>query len=352
MLLVRRLRAFTLVELLVVIAIIGILIALLLPAVQAAREAARRAQCNNNLKQIGLALHNYHSSFHTFPPAWIQWSNSSMYVGWPTGPTSANPEPRWGWAVLILPYVEQTPLYRTLDPKTAAVIPPDPAGVLMTRINTYLCPSNPTQSSGRARHVLATAWPGPGSGILGNSTQAVAVSAASYVISNSAAHWNCHPRSNHNAHPLADFTDGTSVTMFVGERDEKENIGASWPGQVSGAARVVFRATVPPNSPLKSLVATGLCPNWWNCSSHAGCAHFSLSSVHPGGVNVLFVDGSVHFLSESIESANNIGQAHGNCGQYTSTQGGSRVHWLHPMNPELYQRLYNREDGQPVGEFE
>src|SRR4051812_6730319 len=92
-------RGFTLIELLVVIAIIAVLIALLLPAVQQAREAARRSQCKNNLKQIGLALHNYHDTANTLPPGWI---------GDPTGSNAGN---RWGWGTMILPYLDQAPLY-------------------------------------------------------------------------------------------------------------------------------------------------------------------------------------------------------------------------------------------------
>src|SRR4249920_1165294 len=92
----RNIRGFTLIELLVVIAIIAVLVALLLPAVQQAREAARRASCKSNLKQIGLALHNYHETANTMPPGWIGGN-------------------RWGWAVMILPQIDQAPLYSTLS---------------------------------------------------------------------------------------------------------------------------------------------------------------------------------------------------------------------------------------------
>src|SRR4026209_106951 len=101
--------AFTLVELLVVIAIIGILVALLLPAVQAAREAARRMQCGNNLKQIGQGLHNYHDTFKTFPDGWLYINNPPL-TNIPAQPNTET----WAWSALILPYVEQGPLHQQL----------------------------------------------------------------------------------------------------------------------------------------------------------------------------------------------------------------------------------------------
>src|SRR4051812_18590026 len=101
----RRRRAFTLIELLVVIAIIAILIALLLPAVQQAREAARRTQCRNNLKQIGLALHNYHDAANTIPPG---------YIGTQAVPNVTGQSLNYGWATFILPFMDQSPLYNTI----------------------------------------------------------------------------------------------------------------------------------------------------------------------------------------------------------------------------------------------
>ena len=100
-----RLRGFTLIELLVVIAIIAILIALLLPAVQQAREAARRTQCKNNLHQIGIAIHNYHDTFRIFPPGHV----TSVHY-------DVTDNTMWGWAVMILPYIDQSPMYNLLTP--------------------------------------------------------------------------------------------------------------------------------------------------------------------------------------------------------------------------------------------
>ena len=145
----RSLRGFTLIELLVVIAIIAVLIALLLPAVQSAREAARRAQCTNNLKQIGLAMHNYNTANNTFPPGTSATFNplnvnngGSLCMAWSS----------WSAQSLMLPYLEQTPIYNAanfmLDPIN------DPQGynttAFFTKINAFLCPSDGNAGQGQS----------------------------------------------------------------------------------------------------------------------------------------------------------------------------------------------------------
>src|SRR4051794_26891286 len=107
-------RGFTLVELLVVIAIIGVLVALLLPAVQMARESARRTQCTNNLRQIGLALHTYHDTFKVFPPSYLIVPGGSSNMG-PPDPDNGDAGPGWTALMLILPQIEQSNLYNSLD---------------------------------------------------------------------------------------------------------------------------------------------------------------------------------------------------------------------------------------------
>ncbi len=126
-------RGFTLIELLVVIAIIAVLIALLLPAVQAAREAARRTQCVNNLKQMGLALHNYHDAFLVLPPGYIA---ASKFIDGET-----DTAPGWSWASMILPQLDQTPLYSSAN-FWLPVQAPANTTTTQTSLTAFLCPSD------------------------------------------------------------------------------------------------------------------------------------------------------------------------------------------------------------------
>jgi prepilin-type N-terminal cleavage/methylation domain-containing protein len=139
-------RGFTLVELLVVIAIIGVLVALLLPAVQAAREAARRMSCGNNLKQVGLAFHNYSDTFLRFPP-------QDLAAAVPRCPAPNN-NFKWGWGTAILPFIGQGRLYDKLKPDGCNMPPATTIGgqpLLQTYLKSFICPSN---GSGEAERVL------------------------------------------------------------------------------------------------------------------------------------------------------------------------------------------------------
>jgi prepilin-type N-terminal cleavage/methylation domain-containing protein len=142
---------FTLIELLVVIAIIGVLIGLLVPAVQKVRESAARLQCSNNLKQLGLALHQYHDSNKRFPPAYQQTSGrqagAAYGVNYPDD--NWNGLPGWAWGTLILPYVEQTALYRSFD-LTAPCWAPQNAPFVKAKVPVFLCPSATGGSDGFA----------------------------------------------------------------------------------------------------------------------------------------------------------------------------------------------------------
>ncbi|GAB6167275.1 DUF1559 domain-containing protein [Thermostilla marina] len=327
-------RGFTLVELLVVIAIIGILIALLLPAVQAAREAARRSQCTNNLKQLGLALHNYHDSNKVFPYR-KGGTNGCSSNSW-----CSNRGRRSGF-VSLLPYFEQRAMYDRIqagDPDgsvTGHVVPPGgPAGwqgwsVWNDSPDTLLCPSDngyPDRS-------------GP------NNSYAFSVGDDMDSIRDGKNVRGLFPNKNH--YGMADITDGSSNTIAMSERLCQENgprgqspttVSAGQIEHVQGVAIGIGGLRSSPNvcltvtdgkyftagvgvqshfgtrwtdgQPSKIAFNTVLPPNAPACSedasNHGDQNHLVIppASRHPGGVNALMADGSVHFIRETIDTGN------------------------------------------------
>jgi prepilin-type N-terminal cleavage/methylation domain-containing protein/prepilin-type processing-associated H-X9-DG protein len=332
-------RAFTLVELLVVITIIGILIALLLPAVQAAREAARRMQCANNMKQIGLALHTYLAGNNAFP------------VGeqLPRASNTGSGRYGWCWSVSILPFMEQQPVFDNLDPKFCTyysftsdlqLAPLSHQAAICTVINGYLCPS-----SGHARTL--NIWPARTAitgydandlgmleyvGISGSNRLPPSYSAGPVAVADTLSRNGTLFLSGSVA--PAQITDGLSNTIIVGEysgatagqaytslgslgdNDGTWGLGAGDAVGCNGwAVRVVSH---PPNAEVY----------WKSASCCAECADPSvkrgkeaaLKSSHPGGIHVVMADGSVAFLGNGI-------------------------------NVEVYKDLADREDGHPTVQF-
>ncbi|MDG3002349.1 DUF1559 domain-containing protein [Paludisphaera mucosa] len=319
-----RRGGFTLIELLVVIAIIAVLIALLLPAVQSAREAARRAQCTNNLKQMGLAMHNYHQAAGSFPMGnAIAYSDPGVQTTW--GTFSAHS--------MMLPYLEQTPLYNSCNFAWTVWYGMGAslnATVWNTKVNAFLCPSDGQAGKDHINSYF---------GSFGTGTDPWAVNT------------NGTFAPEQTAYSVADITDGTSNTISHTEAlvGDYNNTRTKWrqyvsgvPGSVPGNMIVRDARTIMPQvvqyaqNCMQAIVATpgtnsnkGLAwatgspgltltniifpPNStqyafsscrWDCA--AGCGtdfghiHIS-SSTHPGGVNVAFLDGSVRFVKNSID---------------------------------------------------
>ena len=220
-------RGFTLIELLVVIAIIAVLIGLLLPAVQAAREAARRAQCVNNLKQIALAMHNYHDTNGSFPPQAI---NANSWAGtW------------WGWAAFILPPMEQASLFNAINFSTGTGDPENFQTISQTLISSYLCPTDDSNKIFRERwyaHFSRITEILPGrrrtTSPAGATTRPGASSTTSRASPGSS--WGCHGTfrgmygecSNGAVATIGSCTDGTSNTFLVGENSPNLNGGLVW----------------------------------------------------------------------------------------------------------------------------
>jgi prepilin-type N-terminal cleavage/methylation domain-containing protein/prepilin-type processing-associated H-X9-DG protein len=331
----RRPSGFTLVELLVVIAIIGVLVALLLPAVQAAREAARRSSCSNNLKQLGIGIHNFHDTFNRLPPATTQDQQ-------PFGPAASN----WGasWMVYILPFIEQQPLYQSLTIGGGTGYGNATNGPLYNNVQVkiYRCPSTPlpktttsTVPGGTAGLMMMPTYVAVG----GAAPEAFIVPPATIPVYNE-TRWATPGTAAgccsggiisrgggmavNGIFGMEAITDGTSSTLLVSEQADflvtangsKQAWNAAGPhgwtigwgntnntfanGQTINDARAFNTTTI--------RYAINRKKGWadapGNCGSQGVCdntgQNIPLNSTHPGGVMAVYADGSVRFVADNL----------------------------------------------------
>lgn len=294
--------AFTLVELLVVIAIIGVLIGLLMPAVQAARETARRGQCANNLKQMGLGFHSYHATHNVFPPSYVIQPGGGGLNGTPD-PVTRDAGPGWAWGTMLLPFAEQLPLYQRFDHFRPCWDERNREAAL-TQLAMYLCPS-------------ATRSDEPFD-VLDKNGATLARFARSCYVANVGQEepWGFTkddygpipdgPLYRNGRIRAADVRDGLSNTVFVGEHHPVLS-SKTWVGVVPGASvcpKPEFAFSTCDHAATLVNVHSGPASDETPPVIHAPnaptCHVCQMYSEHPGGCHVLMGDGSARFISEYI----------------------------------------------------
>ncbi len=336
-----RRRGFTLIELLVVIAIIAVLIALLLPAVQQAREAARRTQCKNNLKQIGLALHNYHDIYNVFPAASLHWN-----IDFTGTALTNNSDAAWGWGAMILPQLDQAPLFNTLGVSSRGLedllVDPTTRPLAQQKLAVYKCPSDNAPDLNTWRVFYNSKY--GGSGVDGRDSPQGFLVASSNYTANHGTNWTLvaqYYQLNQDPYGVfwtdskisfRDILDGTSNTIFIGERKWNNCKAAVWigPRNVNGHGDWGIRMNTSVAFTQQNYsTADTVSPN----SANGGDGW---SSQHTGGSQYLFGDGTVRFISDNIN--------------FDTTQ-------INPSSTTdlkmrgVFQLLSQRADGQVVGDF-
>ena len=288
-------RAFTLIELLVVISIIGVLIALLLPAVQGAREAARRTQCSNNLKQIGIALQSYETNKRIYPPGYV----SRVSIG-PAAPDDLGSG--FGWATMILPDMDNTPLFNSMN-FLQNVDHPSNMTATAVQVANYICPSDSTPTMVPVRDAAGT-------------TILYKLAASNYIASFGSGEIAAPNPSKGNGMyyrnsglSSRDLRDGASTTIAAGERSHNLSY-ATWTGRMpkgyliptptteGGSAWTSF-APIEPASSMVLGVAGITPPRTPNTPSPHVSDYWSR---HPSGADFLFADGGVRFLKNTINA--------------------------------------------------
>ncbi|MFI5460891.1 MAG: DUF1559 domain-containing protein [Isosphaerales bacterium] len=337
-------RAFTLIELVVVIAIIGILAGLLLPAVQSAREAARKSQCASNLSQMGLAIHSYHDSHGCLPPGWMK-NFDPRYAGLnpPCGPALVDKS----FLVLILPGVEQSALYNSIN-QALNIESRENRTIHPVAVSAYACPSDP--GSGHARPVAMEGLIQRGLADPGEHLDAVFASYGAclgsfFVAAEPTVDHGCRvdPRAITQLNgpfgiapvSLASVRDGLGQTAFVAERATAPM--REWGETLYGRCGWYYTGS------LQDTLTTSFFPP--NAFRKVDSPFPSgASSLHPGGLNVLMGDGSVRFIGDTVntwpsdpESGVPVGAIH-NPGGY----------WEHTPPAGVWQALWTRASGEVV----